>query len=92
MTTKEKIMKIIALAVSIEPTATRFITLDYSGGRDRVSIYVFSSHGIVENFDYYADREDLYCSYDDAIRKLTDIKNNMDAERNVKSAGVKSSV
>lgn len=83
MTTKEKIMKIIALAVSIEPTATRFITLDYSSNRNKVSIYVHGKHKIVECFDYNGRREDLFYSYDEIIEKLAKLKDDMDDERNV---------
>lgn len=82
MTVKEKILKIMALAISIEPTATRYVTAEYSSYSDRVSIYVFAKDqsGILTEIDY-SGRHDLPDNYNVLMDMLSALKNDMDAER-----------
>ena len=84
MTVKEKILKIMALVLEIEPTATRNVTFNYTTIFSRV-LYIYvhdnASAKIVDRIEYHADHEDIFDSCDDIIRKLTELKNDMDAER-----------
>lgn len=86
MTTKEKILRVMALAVSIEPTSTRYVTLDYgniSNSQNNMTVWVHAKKdsGVIESFEYFAEHEELFGSFDDIIKKLTELKNDMDAER-----------
>lgn len=83
MTIKEKMLKIIALAMSIEATDRYYLTIDWNSRTNSVAIYVHEringkSQGIVEGYTY--DGDDIstscgsYVTYDDMIDRLKRIK------------------
>lgn len=73
-----EIMKIIELAVSIKPTATRDIHISYFSITDTVSVYLHSKND-KESTGYQYDAYGL--TFEQIMHELTELKKDMDAER-----------
>lgn len=81
MTIKEKILKIMALTLEIEPTETRHITVSYYSHIKNLDLWVHGIDGPIEHIEYCVENESLFSTYDEIIKKLARLKDDMDAER-----------
>ena len=87
MSVKEKIMKIIALAMSIKATDSRYLTIDWSGNYpNHVVIWVHEhengvSKRVIENGTYDGDDGNLlYDSYESMTAWLNRLKREWEQE------------
>lgn len=80
MSIKEKMLKIITLAMSIKATDRYYLSIDWDNNTDRVDIYVHEhidgvSQGVVESYVYNGDINWCsYVTYDDMMDWLNHMK------------------
>lgn len=73
-----EVLKIIEFVMSIEPTSTRYITIDYSTKLELLDIYVHGKYEVIENITY---GRRWHPTYEQTMQMLTALKKDMDEER-----------